>query len=84
MHGEKKCADTLTNRVLSECKVCEGEMKLTTSNDEHRFKMQYLEHPDEKQSIQDGLHRPNDDSTNQTPFLICKIKDEKLLDLTSI
>jgi hypothetical protein len=51
MHGEKKCADTLINTVLLECKVCEGEMKVTTSNDVDRFNKQYLEYPDEKQSV---------------------------------
>jgi hypothetical protein len=33
MHEEKNCADSLINTVLSECKMCEGKMKLTKGND---------------------------------------------------
>jgi hypothetical protein len=33
LHGEEKCADTMINIVLSECNMCDGEMKLTTNND---------------------------------------------------
>jgi hypothetical protein len=74
----------LINTVLSKCEMCEGEMKLTTCNDEARFKKQYLVHPDEKQCVQNGLQGPSDDSRDQSHFQFCKIQYEKLLILTSI
>jgi len=42
MHEVKNWAHTLINTVLSECKMCEGEMKLITCNDEVRFKSSTL------------------------------------------
>jgi len=38
MDGEKKLANILINTVLSECKMCEREVKLIICNDEVRFK----------------------------------------------
>ena len=63
--------------------MCEGEMKLTTCKDEVIFKKQYLEYPDEKQSVQNGLNNPYDDSRDQSHFQFCKIQYEKLLIPTS-
>jgi tRNA U34 2-thiouridine synthase MnmA/TrmU len=84
MYGEKKWAETLINTVLSEFKVCEGEMKLITCNNEVKFKKLHLVYPDEKQRVHSGLHDPSDDSRNQNRSHFCKIKYETLLILTSI
>jgi hypothetical protein len=84
MHREKKCADSLINTVLSECKTCEGEIKLTTRNVGDRFKKKYLEYTGEKQNVQKGLHRREEDSTYQNHILFCKIQCEKLLNLMCI
>ena len=80
MHGEGRCADSLTNTVLIESKMCEGEIKLKTCNDEDRFKKQYLVCSDEKHNVQNELCGPSDDSRNQSHFQFCKIQYEKIID----
>jgi len=84
MHRENKWANILINTVLSECKLCEGKMKLITCNDEVRFKKQYLVYPDEKQSVQNGQQDPSDDSRNESHLHFCKIQNETFIILTRI
>ena len=74
----------MISTVLSDCKMCESEMKLITCNDEVKFKKHYLVYPDKEQNVKNGLHDPSDDSRNDNHPQYCKIQYETLLNLTSI
>jgi hypothetical protein len=65
MNGELKWDDTLINTVLSERKMCEGEMKLITCNDEVRFKSNTLCIPTRSRELK---------KTCKVPMMIPKVK----------